>query len=156
LKETIDNGGATVSAYELHIDDGALGAFTKLTRYNGLAPSFTVDRVNGATEEKALVSGRIFRLKYKAVNEINSSEFSDLVSVAMANAPAKPATPSKVISLSTTTTLVISWTAVANAAMPGGVITKYKVFMDDGIDTGNVKGALEEYVLVQYVAASLT
>ena len=60
------------------------------------------------------------------------------------------------ISLSTTTTLVISWAAVSDAALPGGVITKYKVFMDDGIDTGNVPGSLEEYVLVQYVAASLT
>lgn len=156
LKETIENGGATVTAYELYVDDGALGTFTKLTGYNGLAPSFKIDRTTGATEEKALVSGRVFRLKYKAINEINSSEFSDIVSVAMANAPAKPATPSKIISLSTSTTLVISWTAVANAALPGGVITKYKVFMDDGLDTGNVRGALEEYVQVQYVAASLT
>jgi hypothetical protein len=28
--------------------------------------------------------------------------------------------------------------------------------MDDRIDTGNVRGSLEEYVLVHYVAASLT
>ena len=88
LKPVEDNGGATISAYELFIDDGALGLFTQVTRYSGLATSFTIDNSNTAVEEAALPSGRTFRLQYRATNEINFSDFSAIVSVAMIAAPA--------------------------------------------------------------------
>lgn len=103
LKTAEDNGGATISAYQLFIDDGSLGDFTQVTRYSGLETSFTIDNM----QETALVSGRIFRLKYRAVNEINSSEYSDIVSVAMAGVPGKAEGVGKISSLSSNSTLTI-------------------------------------------------
>ena len=74
-----------------------------MTRYSGLETSFTIDN----TQETALISGRIFRLKYRAVNEINSSEYSDIVSVAMAGGPGKAEGVGKIRELSSNNTLTI-------------------------------------------------
>ena len=73
-----------ISHYEIWIDDGELGEFAKVESYDGKATSFAIDN----QVESSLVSGKIYRIKYLAHNEMGDSLFSDTVSAAMADLPA--------------------------------------------------------------------
>ena len=139
-----DNGGAVIDAYELWIDDGELGTFTKLDSYDGHSTSFTID----SAVETQLISGKIYRVKYLARNEMGNSAFSETVSAAMADLPGQPLAPVKNLGLSTEAKIVIDWTAVADTQAPGGAITNYKVFMDS-----RTSG---DFQLVHYASSSLT
>jgi len=56
IQPSIDDGGSTITSYELYRDDGALGAFTKITSYDGLSSSFDLSLVT----DPALVVGKIY------------------------------------------------------------------------------------------------
>jgi len=85
LEPSIDNHGAVISAYELWIDEGDLSSsFSKVTSYTGMETSFVIDRAI----ETSLISGKVYRLKYRAINEIGAGDFSGVTSIAMANKPA--------------------------------------------------------------------
>ena len=83
--------------------------------------------------ETALVSGRIYRVKSLAVNDVGSSDFTGATSVALASLPSKPAAPLRVASLSTASRIVLQWAAPASSDTPGGEITGYRLLMDDGL-----------------------
>ena len=57
-----------------------------------------------------------------------------MASAAYADHPDKPAQPTKILSLSTKTSLAIEWALNTNYHLPGGTVTGYKVFVDDGLN----------------------
>ena len=62
------------------IDDGDLGkTLSRIESYDGFSNSFILD----VAVETTLVQGKIYRIKYLAKNEMGSSPFSDLISVAL-------------------------------------------------------------------------
>jgi hypothetical protein len=84
LGPSLDNHGSVISAYELWADNGDLSsAFAKLESYTGVQTTFTIDQAI----ETSMVSGRVYRLKYRAVNEIGAGDFSSVTSIAMADKP---------------------------------------------------------------------
>jgi hypothetical protein len=98
LGRSEDNGGAEISAYELWIDGGELlSQFSKVASYSGLEASFVIDRA----VETSLVSGKVYRLKYRAKNEIGHGDYSGVTTIAMADKPPQVAAPAKNQSLST-------------------------------------------------------
>lgn len=104
LGRSQDNGGAEISAYELWIDDGdLLSTFVKVVSYTGLETSFVIDKGT----ETSLVSGKVYRLKYRAKNEIGLGDFSGITSIAMADKPSQVAIPTKNLSLSTQNQIVL-------------------------------------------------
>lgn len=136
LYPSADRGGAEITGYELWIDDGALGeSFTRIESYDGKSQNFVME----LALETALEQGKIYRIKYLAKNEIGPSEFSDLISVSFSDLPSKPSTPTKNISLSTDVKLVIDWDFVADTQLPGGLITNYRIFMDNGDISGDFR-----------------
>jgi len=141
---SLNDGGAKVTSYQLFIDDGEMGDLTEVTRYDGLSTSFVIDN----TEEIDLVSGKIYRITYLAVNEMGDSPYADVVSVAMSDPPVKPSPPSKIDALSSKTRMTVEWTAVSDTQLPGGAIMFYNLFIDDG------NNGL--FVLYSYASASLT
>jgi hypothetical protein len=44
LTKSDDNGGSIITSHELYIDDGALGLYQQVTRYNGADLTFTIDQ----------------------------------------------------------------------------------------------------------------
>jgi len=56
-----------------------------------------------------LVAGLVYRIKVRAINEIGASDFSDIIQVALINAPTKPSAPYKVLELSNETTITVRW-----------------------------------------------
>lgn len=60
--------------------------------------------------ETYLVSGRVYKIKLRASNQIGFSDYSDVVEIAMASAPSKPNPPTKIYDLSSETSITVQWT----------------------------------------------
>jgi hypothetical protein len=118
-----------ITSHELWIDDGALGDFVKLASYDGSSLAFTIDQA----VETQLTSGLTYRLKSLAVNDVGSSDFTGATSVALASLPGTPSVPVRVAALSTPTRIALQWTAPTSTDSPGGDITGYRLWMDDGL-----------------------
>lgn len=86
-----------------------------------------------------VTTGLIYTFRFKAVNDKGSSEYSEQVSIAANEPPLQSATPVVDYTLSTRTSIFVSWDLNDNAIGDGGLITGYKLYMDDGYG-----GELEE------------
>jgi hypothetical protein len=126
----VDNGGAIVQRYELWIDDGNKGVYSEVTSYDQ-STTFEID----SALETQLVSGLIYRIKFRGVNVIGSGEFSEVIEVAMVSLPQVPDSPTKVLQLSSATSITVRWDApfVAVTELLGGRILFYQLFVDDGM-----------------------
>ena len=83
--------------------------------------------------EPWLTTGLVYRIKYRAVNEVGAGEFSGTTSVALADLPSKPNLPVRMDSISTIDKVYLEWAAPTTTDSPGGDITGYKIEVDDGI-----------------------
>jgi titin len=129
FKATEDNGGVLVSDYELWIDQGSAGStFIQLTNYVYSAEGFTYD-VDVATE--TLTVGLFYRFKYLAVNSKGESEFSNALTVPLADVPAQPSSLS--LTALTKTSVQAEWVASTGTGTPAGDIKGYMVYRDDGL-----------------------
>lgn len=79
------------------------------------------------------MSGKIYRIKYRAANDVNPSDYTDATSIALADLPPAPNAPTKIDALSTETKIVLQWTAPTVSSSPGGDIIGYRLEMDDGL-----------------------
>ena len=93
LTRSEDNGGATILRHELHLDDGGLGAW-EVVRYqsspdNGAALTFVIDQAleAAAVTPITLESGKVYRVKYRAVNDVGASDFTPTTAIALASLP---------------------------------------------------------------------
>jgi hypothetical protein len=103
LSRCEDNGGSVITSHELWIDDGALGAFSKVASYDGSSLAFTIDQLT----ETSLTSGLTYRVQYLAVNDVGSSDFTGSTSIALAGLPSVPDPPVRVAALSTSSKIVL-------------------------------------------------
>lgn len=108
--------------------------------------AFVID----STVETNLVSGRTYRIKIRAKNEIGFGQFSDIVEIAMVNPPAKPSSPVKLPQFSSNTGITVKWDpiVVPQNELPSGAITYYKLYMDNGLNG--------DFTMISYTSASLT
>jgi len=108
--------------------------------------------------DSGLVVGKIYRFKVRSHNVKGYSEFSPVASAAFADLPDKPAQPTKILYLSTKTSIAIEWVLNTNRHMPGGAVTGYKVFVDDGLngDFNEVFYGKNVPSLHEFIVANLT
>jgi len=123
-------GGAPIDKYELWRDDGNEGLYQIISGYDGLSSSINLNPVIDAD----LSLGLIYRFKVRSHNVKGYSEFSPVVSAAYADHPDKPAQPLKILALSSKTSIAVEWPLNTNHHMPGGAVTGYKLFVDDGLN----------------------
>jgi len=125
-----DNGGTAVTDYQLHMNTGVDGStLSQVASYVYSSNGFTVTMVV-ATE--SMTAGLTYEFAFRAVNSVGTSDFSGIVAYTVADKPAAPAAPSKSDPDSTRTSITILWTSSADTQLPGGAITGYYVYMDDG------------------------
>ena len=106
FKESEDNGGSKILFYELHMDTGLLGSsFTKSITYGS---SLLMEHELTFTDD-AIASGTVYTFKYIAKNIRGYSAFSSEVRFAAATKPSMPATPTKVLPLSSKTSITVAW-----------------------------------------------
>jgi hypothetical protein len=91
---SLENGGAIVTDYELHMKEStSLLGFNEITNYDWSSDGYSYT-VNVATE--GMTAGLFYEFIYRAVNSIGNSDFSGVVSFAVADVPAAPSAPSLV------------------------------------------------------------
>jgi len=71
-----------------------------------------------------LISGATYTFKFRSFNVVGFSEFSEQVRYAIASPPAKPATPTKDMQMSTKTSIYIKWSESQATEIP---ILGYKI-----------------------------
>lgn len=92
-----DDGGSDITSYNLLMDDGL----------NGVLSSYSGDATNNSlttefTISNGIVKGRTYRFKYRVLNQIGWSDYSDMTYILAASVPEKPTTLT-VLSTSDTT-----------------------------------------------------
>jgi hypothetical protein len=112
-------GGVKLLSYEVWVDDGA-GDFSGIS-----APQETPAAADSQVALTGLVDGRVYGIKMRAVNEIGSSDYSDLVYLVCADRPATPAAPSP--EASTRNSITVAWSAPADGGSP---VTGYSLYMN--------------------------
>jgi hypothetical protein len=125
-----DSLGAFITHYVLEVDEGATDSdFSEVTSY--LQTSFTMTHtLTYATDQ--ITTGLIYTFRFKAVNEKGSSEYSEQVSIAANEPPEQSATSVVDYTQSTRNSIFVSWDLNEDAIGEGGLITGYKLYMDDG------------------------
>lgn len=104
--------------------------FSKVTTYISTSFQFT-HTVTFALD--GVVTGKIYSFQFRALNSKGFSEYSEPVAIAAIAPPAKASTPSVDYTLSTKDQLFIRWALTADGVVPGGLITGYKLYADDGL-----------------------
>jgi hypothetical protein len=89
LHPTHDNGGSTVLNYLLYRNDGAS---TTLTAISSATYSYTTNGFLAVITlaDESMSPGGYYQFSYKAVNKVGESEASNIVTVPIADYPAKP------------------------------------------------------------------
>ena len=129
LAATSDNGGDGVTDYELWIVTGrANSSFERFQDYTYAEDGFRLEIDVSASR---LTSGNFYRFKYLARNPVGPSDFSSILTVALADPPSTPGLPTAVPD--TETSLVVDWTASSSTGSEAGDIIGYLLYMDDGL-----------------------
>lgn len=101
-----DDGGLPILGYELWMDNGAFTPFSQVQNYD-----FSTDGFQYTIKKQTmtLVTGLYYRFKFRSMNELGYSQFSDELRVGLGPLPSKPSAPFKSIdeSLSSSTSLYI-------------------------------------------------
>jgi hypothetical protein len=101
------NNGSPIVSYNIEIDDGFGGSFVELQGYTLNSLSMTAYKITG------VVSGQLYRLRYRALNEIGFGPYSDIAYILTATVPYNP-TP--VTTTIVGSNVVISWKMPFNGA----------------------------------------
>lgn len=84
------------------------------------------------TVDDSLTTGSIYSFKWRALNDKGYSDFSSNVYVAASSPPSQASTPSVNYDFSDRNSLYVTWNASPDGTGDGGLITGYKLYMDDG------------------------
>jgi large repetitive protein len=137
---TTDNGGSSITSYELWVDRGTPGTtYLADTAYDYSVDGFSVT-LDVLTE--GFTVGRFYRFKYLARNAIGPSELSNPLAVPLADTPTIVPTSLALYHVSKTSIQAL-WTAASSTGTPAGDIRGYEVYRDDGLsgDFSKIYGA---------------
>jgi hypothetical protein len=103
------------------MNTGTTGSpFSNVTTYTSGSLSHTL-----TTADDGLVDGKIYTFKWYAVNDYGTGEDSDEIQVGVTDVFAASASMTKVSSLSTKTSISVTWGAVTAGTTPAGDILGY-------------------------------
>lgn len=112
-----DNGGSTITSYNIEWDQGLGGAFSELVGFstNSMLTTYTIT---------GLTSGNDYKFRYRVENLFGYSDYSPEVTLTAKAIPDQVATPSSFVNSGTN--VVITWVA-PNAN--GGTISSYTMLI---------------------------
>ena len=100
----VENNGSVILEFSLEVSDGA-DAFAVVTSYDAVSSSHTL-----TVDHDGLVTGTVYRLRYRARNAIGWGGYSPiLLSAAFIGPPAQPSAPTRLDSASDKTQITVTW-----------------------------------------------
>ena len=124
LSPSDDNGGSVITGYALWINSGSYSSSWR--QISTAESSYIVDVV-----AESLTVGLFYSFKYSANNIVGSSDFSDVLTVPLADVPSKPS--SLILTPLSKTSISVEWSASTSTGSPAGDITGYVVYRDNGL-----------------------
>ena len=124
------NGGIYIERYTLEMDQGTYGSdFQVLDSYD--QTSFLMEHTATYATD-GIETGKLYSFRFKASNAKGDSEYSAILTVACSSPPEQADMPAVDYSLSSRTSIFLKWQLNADGIGPGGLISGYKLYMDDG------------------------
>jgi hypothetical protein len=120
-----ESNGAPIQSYELYMQESTTGTYAHVH-------TFLIDDsfVFSATAlDLSMTEGLHYFFVYTATNSVGTSVLSNELDVALINYPAKPSAPIKIDSLSTLTSIFVTWDQMAANDLN---VIGYKLWMDSG------------------------
>lgn len=118
-----DDHGSAITSYNIEIDDGQGGPFVELQGDTYDSMALVGKKISG------VLSGVMYRFRYRARNEIGFGEYSEIAYILTASKPEEPALITATIIGSD---VLISWQMPYNAASLIS-IAEIKILTSDGI-----------------------
>ena len=133
LYPTHDNGGTVVTDYLLYRNqgDGDSTTVTMITAdsYSYATNGFLVSITDLSLE--SMTAGLFYQFSFKAVNKVDESDLSHILTVSVADYPEAPTGLSRV--KSSESTISLAWDETSDTQLPAGLITGYHLWMDNGL-----------------------
>ncbi len=127
-----DDGGSPLTQFELFINDGvdAHEPATLVTTYTSNALTHTLTTAPSADH---LVTGTIYKFRFRSTNAEGNSEFSDTAKYALVACPQTPSAPTVMRAQTSTSQIGIQWSEVVPLAgqLPGQEIHGYIVYVTE-------------------------
>ena len=124
IQKAQGDGGSNILGYELYINQGTgTTSFLQVTAYSGDTSSHTL-----TVADDSLIAGQTYLLMTRAQNEFGFGEYSEQLSVGLADFPDPPATLVKVDADSGPTYITLEWSASAATELP---VLGYRLLMMD-------------------------
>ena len=100
---------------------------------------------------------------FRAFNSKGYSDFSEILSIAASDPPNQAATPTVDYSISNKNSLFVTWQITLDSISPGGIITGYKLYADDGLggnfnvilNTVGLSSKINEYLFTGLITSRL-
>jgi hypothetical protein len=121
------NGGTPITAHSLEINAGGTenDVYSVVTSYDGTA-GWTVHTL---TVSDGLVAGTIYKVRYRAQNDLGYGEYSDVSLFAFNALPSAPAAPTRVDLDCTQTQIAVSWASMEpSPSLSGNTVTGYNLY----------------------------
>jgi hypothetical protein len=143
LSRSKNDGGLAITDYILEIDQGVSSAslvsadvstFTEIVAYDYATHGFTYN-VDGAA--LGLSTGYLYRFRWRAVNFMGNSPYSDTIRIGLGALPSAPSTgPSRLADTNdgvtvrnSRTSIGLEWPEVTGGALP---VVEYVLYINDG------------------------
>jgi hypothetical protein len=116
-----DQGGSDITLYELQMDDGDSGEFSTI---------YTSEHETSYSVSEGIERGRYYRFRYRVMNVIGYSDYSEVAYIQAVDVPATPARPLFVSATDSTITVSIIESIDSN----GVDVVSYEIHLDAGDD----------------------
>ena len=127
-----DNGGIPIIGYDLQIDDGHNGPWVYVMGGNRSDNTLDTDVVITA-QKHGIERGLLYRVRYRTVNEIGISEWSDTAHVRGVTLPMPPSSPE--VTAFDNTKIVLAFTkTLDDGDTVGGSAFRYNLYSDEGTE----------------------
>jgi len=127
-----DVGGSDIFLYELQMDDGDSGEFSTI---------FASDHQTRLLVMEGIERGRYYRFRYRVMNVVGYSAYSEVAYIQAVDVPETPARPTFVSATDTTITLSI----IESVDSKGVDVVSYGIYLDAGNDMTSAFSELADY-----------
>ena len=97
--EPTDNGGSDIISYQLYVNDGTASNEPTTLVATYTSPYLMTHTITTATD--GLVSGKVYKFKFEATNELGNSESSPVSEYALCDTPSAPGAPTLLTAMTT-------------------------------------------------------
>jgi hypothetical protein len=128
-----DNGGQTITDYELQVKQSDSGVYATVTAYDFAVDGFSYTIV---ASDNSMTPGNLYTFKIRSLNSLGNSDFSDSLTVGLVELPSQLTAPIKASEGNSETSISLEWSELSGQTLE---VLKYSLYVDDGFGVSFTK-----------------